>query len=121
MAHVGPNHIVGCNEGRINTRFPRIFKRRNKDSGTPGTHLVLVKGELRVKLVLNFDGELCFNLRKHIPVTVVVVANIFLIQERRAAIFVVRTTPLIEPLIDSLLPIRVVNWNVDQDNIIQNT
>ena len=73
----------------------RIGERRDEHARALGAHLVLVDEELRVPLVV--DGAAQgprLGLREHVPVAVVVVADVVVVEPRQPAALVLRADVL---------------------------
>ena len=119
MAHERPDEVVRRDQGRVDPRLPGILKRRHEDTAAIRSHLVLMEGELRMELVLHLDGELRLHLGEHVPVPVVVVAGVFLIEERWCAVLVGCASILREPIVDHLLAVRVVYGYVDEYHFVE--
>ncbi len=92
---------------------------RNKDAGSGGSHLVHVVGELRLVITVDVNSESCFLLRKHEPITVVIVSGIAVIEVRIESRVV--GSPGFIPVVDNEnLSVWVLGWDKEQDRVVEN-
>ena len=100
--------------------FDGIEPRRHEDARRVGTHLVHVVDDLRMPHVVQLgDGQLRFLLREHVPVAIVVVADVFLVKLGRAGALEGRAKGAAVPARHDVHAIRIKRWHQQEDGVLE--
>ena len=112
---VGPESTRRRHEGAVHVRLPRGGVGRDEQAGPSRPHLVGVVHDLRVPPVVQVpDGEARLRLREHVPVPVVVVADVGVVEHRRGRSLEGRPELPAVPLGHEVGPVGVVRRQDDQ-------
>src|SRR4029079_2535981 len=80
---------ITCNDLPGNVRFDWFHVRGKEEARSESALLMDVVHNLRVPLVMNvIDGELSLNLRKGVPVAIVIVTRVLVVELRRIGAFI---------------------------------
>ena len=119
--HGGPDHVGFLHEDGVDVGFDGVEPRRHEDARGVGTHLVYVVDDLRMPHVVQLgDGQLRFLLREHVPVAIVVVADVFLVKLGRAGALEGRAKGAAVPARYDIHAIRIERWHQQEDGVFEN-
>ena len=118
--HVAAERAHRCRERGVDVGLPRVGEGRDEQACAARTHLVHVVHDLRVPAVVEVaQRELRLLLREHVPVAVVVVADVGLVEQRRARALERRPQLLPVPLAHDVGPVRVVRGDHEQHGRVE--
>jgi len=108
-------------ENRIDIGFVRIHIGRDKQPRSRASHLVHIQDDLGVPGIVYLKRQPGFDLREHVPISVVVVTHILVVEPGHPAPFVLGPKICPIPVHNHLDPIRIVHGYEQEDDIIQDS
>ena len=118
--HGGADHVLAAEDQRVLAHSYRVGVRRNEDARTGGAHLVLVEPDLRFPIDIGHASDsLRFLLRKHVPVTIVVMSDIVVVEERHLAALIFRAEILLVPVDHHDLAVGIQRRHDQQDDFVE--
>ena len=79
--HRCAEHVDLLSDERVNVGVDRIHPRRNEHPGSLRSHLVDVVDDLRMPDIVSlFNGQSGLDLRKRIPISIVIVARVLVVE-----------------------------------------
>ncbi len=106
-------------DDRVLVWIQRIDKRRHHEPGAVAAHLVHIKHSLWVLAVVQIHKQARFRLRHHEPVTIIVVAGVWVVEERQFGIVVLGAANAIVPIVNQVDAIRIVARHQQHDGFFQ--